>query len=460
VNQQYDIEYVNPAVVDTFGPVEGRKCYAYFKDQPEPCSDCKNKETFAGGSVRSEWYSSKTNRHYDFFGMSFQNEDGSISRLGVLNDITERKKAEVELRVSQERFQLAMDATADGLWDWNVQSGTIYYSPAWGRIIGYEELKPVFSTWKSRLHPEDKPLVLASLQAHLDGETAVWRNEHRLVTSDGSWKWVAGRGRVVARNEDGKALRMIGTIADISERKKTEDILGKYTKQLRLLSSKISRAEDQERRRIAENIHDNVIQPMVFLDIIVQSLPQMSGDAERKRTYKEIRKTLCELIDHSRSLIFDLSNPVLYELGLEQAIGEYLHLEVEKKHQIKTNFQCDLQDLKLDHAVLTLIYKSIKELLVNVIKHAHADTVNVSIVRNHTMIDVYVEDNGCGFKTNKKSLTSGFGLFNIWEKVLHCGGWFDIDSKTGLGSRITFSVPLKQGYKEKRINNVHKHLIG
>ena len=98
VNQQYDIQYVNPVLVNDFGPYEGRKCYAYFHDREDACPWCKNQDVFAGKTVRWEWYSFKNQRTYDLIDTPLRNADGSMSKLEIFRDITERKRAEEELR--------------------------------------------------------------------------------------------------------------------------------------------------------------------------------------------------------------------------------------------------------------------------------------------------------------------------------------------------------------------------
>ncbi|MCP4407582.1 MAG: diguanylate cyclase, partial [Gammaproteobacteria bacterium] len=127
-----------------------------------------------------------------------------------------------KLRESEEKYRLAMDAAQDGLWDWEVTTGNVYYSPGWSRILGAETVGNTYSTWENRIHPADKALILNTLQLHLAGETATWNEEHRLRNADGVWIWVLGRGRVVKRDGDGKPLRMVGTMTDISDRKQAE----------------------------------------------------------------------------------------------------------------------------------------------------------------------------------------------------------------------------------------------
>lgn len=137
-------------------------------------------------------------------------------------DITARKKAEQALIESEEKFRLAVQAVGDGLWDWDVPSGRVYYSPTWMAMLGETDLPGIYETWESRLHPNEKKRVLSSLREHLEGRTDSWSLDHRLKMSDGSWKWVLARGEVVDRGCKGEPLRMIGTMKDISDRKDAE----------------------------------------------------------------------------------------------------------------------------------------------------------------------------------------------------------------------------------------------
>lgn len=145
----------------------------------------------------------------------------------ILVDITERRQMEEKLRASEERWKLALEAAGDGVWDWNVQTGEVAFSKRFGQLFGFadNEYGHHMEDKTSRIHPDDKPRVIAELQAHLIGNTASYFNEHRAQCKDGSWKWVLSRGTIVSRTEDGKALRMIGTHVDITRRKQAEEAL-------------------------------------------------------------------------------------------------------------------------------------------------------------------------------------------------------------------------------------------
>jgi len=240
---------------------------------------------------------------------------------------------------------------------------------------------------------------------------------------------------------------IVAVYRDITDRKKAEGKIRKNHQQLRELTSKLASIEEQERKKIAEGIHDSIIQPLVFLDVKVKSLDKITDRDNLAQAYAEMRKVLAKLIEKSRTFTFDLSDPILYELGLEHAIEDYLQSDIEEKHEIKTTFEYDIKKQDLDQGIMTFLYKSIKELLVNILKHAEADNINVSLLQKRKNIIVCIEDNGRGFEasvnTKEQNLSAGFGLFNIREKADYMGGSLDIKSKSGAGSRVTLTIPLK-----------------
>ena len=142
----------------------------------------------------------------------------------ILVDITRRRLVEDSLRVSEERWKLALEAAGDGVWDWNLQTSEIVFSKTFEALFGFREGEygQRIEDWNERIHPDDRLQVLADIQAHLSGKAPVYSNEHRGRCKDGSWKWVLSRGAVIARTEEGRALRMLGTHMDITSRKQTE----------------------------------------------------------------------------------------------------------------------------------------------------------------------------------------------------------------------------------------------
>ncbi|WP_295452077.1 PAS domain S-box protein [uncultured Thiodictyon sp.] len=142
-------------------------------------------------------------------------------------DITARKVAEDALRASEERLQLVLDGSNDGFWDWNVTTGAILFSRHWAELLGYDltEVQPHIRAWKRLMHPDDQARSQAALQAHFAGHTKHYEVEHRLRTKQGDWRWFLHRGKVTARDDQGRPLRMAGTHTDITERRGMEEAL-------------------------------------------------------------------------------------------------------------------------------------------------------------------------------------------------------------------------------------------
>jgi diguanylate cyclase (GGDEF)-like protein/PAS domain S-box-containing protein len=159
-------------------------------------------------------------------GQATWDENGQpVIMSGSITDITGRKQIEAALKESEERWKFAIEGAGDGLWDWNVQTGVAFYSPRYKEMCGYvdADFGTTSDEWSKRIHPDDAPAVFAGLQPYIDGKPGSVAVEFRMLCKDGSWKWILGRGMVVSRDADGKPSRMIGTNADITERKQAED---------------------------------------------------------------------------------------------------------------------------------------------------------------------------------------------------------------------------------------------
>ena len=151
-------------------------------------------------------------------------DEHGFLRVGVLFDITDRKEAEAALHASETLWKLALESAGDGVWDWNMRTGEEYFSASIKAMFGYadDDIANLAAELDARTHPDDVPQMLLDRQAHFDGRVPVYRNEHRVRCKDGRWKWVLSRGVVIARDDNGEPLRMVGTHTDITELKEAE----------------------------------------------------------------------------------------------------------------------------------------------------------------------------------------------------------------------------------------------
>jgi len=237
-------------------------------------------------------------------------------------------------------------------------------------------------------------------------------------------------------------------ITNISDRKKAENELSIYQNRLQSLASELSLTEERERRHIATDLHDHIGQCLAISQIKLKALREKVASSDFAQPFKEIQQLINQAIQYTRSLMFELSPPMLYELGLESAV-EWLIEETGKRHGVTTSFQDDKYPKPLDDEVRLVLFQGVRELLVNTSKHGQANNMQVSIQKDGHNIRIDVEDDGVGFDTSKttsyENKTGGFGLFNLRERLAYLGGSLQIGSEPGKGTRATLVAPLKRG---------------
>ncbi len=169
-----------------------------------------------------------------------------IGILGTYEDITERKQTEAALQKSEERFALVIDASEQGIWDWNVETNEVYFSPQWKNQIGYsdQELKNEFDTWIEHLHPDDKETCKYAIQSYINDVADHFFLEFRFRHKDGSYRWIHNKASSV-RNTEGKVIRMFGTHNDITEQKRSELIIQEKTEKIEAQNKEYLQLNDE-----------------------------------------------------------------------------------------------------------------------------------------------------------------------------------------------------------------------
>jgi signal transduction histidine kinase len=233
---------------------------------------------------------------------------------------------------------------------------------------------------------------------------------------------------------------------EIAERKKAEEKLIENQAHLRSLVSELTMTEERERKEIAGLLHDDLIQRLATCKMKVDELSKSETSEGGGDSLDEIGESIREMIRGARSLTFDLCSPVLYDIGLEAAIRDWLNREVSGKYDVTFEFTDDGQQRQLSEDLRVTLYRAVRELCTNVIKHSKAQRAKVSIRTNNDNAEIIVEDDGGGItidgSTSGSSERGGLGLFGIRERLNHFGAGMNIDSEADVGTRITITVPL------------------
>ncbi|MHA1879738.1 MAG: sensor histidine kinase, partial [Candidatus Heimdallarchaeota archaeon] len=239
-------------------------------------------------------------------------------------------------------------------------------------------------------------------------------------------------------------------IEDITERKQAEKKLLEYQNRLKSLASQLTLTEEKNRQNFATFLHDQIGQTLFVVKMKLEMLQKPESLKKNKEPLKDILIMIDQLIEYSRSLTSELSPSILHQLGLGAGL-EWLAEQTHEREGIIVQFEDDKQSKSLSNDMSILLFRAVRELLINITKHAKAQKVKVSVRSDETSVRVCVEDDGIGFNASETisslSKNNSFGLFSINERLNYLGGQLEMKSTPGQGTRITLHAPHK-GEKE------------
>jgi PAS domain S-box-containing protein len=364
---------------------------------------------------------------------------GRPATLAFFSNITERKKAEEKLRLIESAIQQAGDAVVIAMANPGRSSSRIVYvNPAFTKMTGYsaEDVTGKLSLLQGPLTDSTQ---LKKLEAGTS-QNKVFYLETVATRKDGTqfnMEWQI----TPLRDERGKVTHFVSVQRDITERKKTEEQFHAYQEQLRLLASELLLAEERERRRIAMDLHDNIGQMLALTRIKLGVLRNALSGNVHEDAVGGIVELIDQSIGYTKSLSFELSPPLLYDIGIEATI-EWLAEQMQKQHYILFYCDNDGNPKPLKRDVSILLFQTVRELFMNIVKHSQAHQVNVVISRVADDIKIVVEDDGIGFDASKIDTDLTFGFFSIRERLKYLGGALAIDTGPGRGTRVTVTSPL------------------
>jgi PAS domain S-box-containing protein len=249
------------------------------------------------------------------------------------------------------------------------------------------------------------------------------------------------------RDHLGRVTTLRWMIRDVSERRRAEQELDAYQRRLESMSAELALAEERERRRLAAALHDTISQPLAMAKMKLGQARQKANEPAAAAAIEAARQLLDEALQQTRSLTFEISPPVLYELGFVPAV-EWLAERANKRDGVcvLVTGATSCRAARLPEPLAVLLFQTVRELLANVVKHAAARNVDVVLTCEGRDLVVVVRDDGRGFDPaearSAEGDDTGFGLFHVRTRLEHLGGRFEVHSEPGAGTRVTVAVPL------------------
>ena len=383
--------------------------------------------------------------------------------ISVIEDITARKQAESQLRESEERLRLAVKGAGMGTWDVDVRTGATLWNARHYQILGYEQRNSAttWEMWRARIHPEDLDRVMAARKSALKTR-GLYSPEHRIIRADnGEIRWVAPFARFI-HDEQGQAVRFVGVDFDITERKRAEEDLRQMTEELegrvaerttelkftqehlRALAGRLHVLQEEERAQLSRELHDEFGAAFTALKVdlhwIMARLPKHSEGLEEKA------RVMSELIDHSvesvRRTAGMLRPRLLDDFGLAAAIEWQM-----QEFQRRTGVRCVTslpEEVDLDRALSTAVFRILQEALTNVARHAKATEVQVGLQVSGGKVWIEVKDNGKGIDLDANANETSLGLFGMQERAYAFGGHVSFKSERNHGTTVTVEMPLNR----------------
>ena len=386
-------------------------------------------------------------------GKCLRDPNGEVASLvAMVQDVTTRKAAEEALRKSEERFDLAVRGSNDGIWDWNILTDEIYHSPRVLELLHYgpDENPALLKSFAAQLHPEDVVPTRAAIRAHLDTR-APHDIEYRLLTKDGHYRWFRSRGQAVW-DAEGQPVRMAGSLTDIHDRKLAEEALRDAQAEALLARQKFTQsliaAQEQERKRIARELHDSLGQNLSVIKNRIQlALAECSASPAAASQLEAVSRVVGDTLSEVRTLAHRLRPLPIEQFGLTDCLGNLIQ-EVAESSAIPIDRRLEQVDDVFPGEQATMVYRILQEALNNLVKHSGATAATVSLERDLHCVRLRVEDNGCGFDKNAivgpRKVRDGLGLTSIEERVGMLGGTLEIRASPGKGTVLQLEFPLAE----------------
>jgi signal transduction histidine kinase len=393
-------------------------------------------------------------RWYNGFAVLEIDAHGAVHFYGKITDVTNFKLQELKLKLSEQRYLFALEASSEGIWDLDVATSKVFYSSQSMKMLEFDAHDTIDSInlWDDRVHPMDKGRYLTDIQLHIDNITPYYENAQRILTKSGDYKWILSRGKIIERDENNNPLRIIGTHTDISAQKEKEDDL---IKTLGIIGEQNSRLLN-----FAHIVSHNLRSHSGNIEMLLNIISEETDEDFIKESFNHLRtssKSLSQTIEHLKELVEIQSDLVQKKenLNLSSYLGKTLDVlaeEIKSNKVVIQNKVCKKETIVFNPAYLESILLNFTS---NAIRYSHPDrtpVISYSLSSNKYHKILEIEDNGLGinlekhgkkifgmYKTFHKHKDSrGIGLFITKNQIEAMGGKVDVTSQVGIGT--TFKI--------------------
>ncbi len=361
---------------------------------------------------------------------------------GILGAAIRRERAEADRQDAEERYRRLVERIPAVVYEaeFGEEGRWHYVSPQIEPLLGFgvEEWLADPGLWLRRVHPDDRPRVLADERLAAAG--GALSSEYRLLARDGREVWVRDEAEVV-RDGAGRPVLLRGLMYDVTVMRQVQEQLRESEATVRRLLDRLVRAQEEERARVAQDIHDDSIQIMTAAALRIEAARRRLGPGEEARVLERLEGTVNEAIRRLRRLLFELRPRALDQEGLAAALRLYLDRLGEE-----TGMGWAVDNRLVEEPspeVRTVLYRIAQEALTNVRKHARASRVEVLVEQRDGGLLLRVRDDGAGFRVGETTDAphGHLGLTSMRERAEMAGGWLRVDSTPGLGTVVEAWVP-------------------
>lgn len=366
--------------------------------------------------------------------------EGQEYLIGVGTDVTEQKEAEQALRDSESTLTKAQQMAHMGSWEYIYATDIMNCSDETLRIFGYQpgEVKPSLDLFFNMAHPDDFLSLRENIVRVLELNVPL-DIDMRIILEDGRERFIHEQAELTY-DDNGEIVKLVGTVHDITERKKIEEEQKKSLDLLKQLSVHIEQAREDERLNISRELHDDLGQALTAVKIDLEIIKQQSSSSEVKEKLDSVKTLVGNSIKSVQRITSQLRPEIIDDLGLEAAIDWYTK-DFSKRFGIEVFLDID-NDIPIIKEKTLSLFRIIQESLTNIARHAHATHVEILLNKQGDDIQLVVSDNGVGISDDQINSKKSFGIMSLKERAEFLGGSFEITKGKNFGSKILITFPI------------------